>query len=431
MPDTDDPRTSVEPPNKAEHLFPDPLRTLLWNAALEGATDVHLHSTEDGLRVLHRIDGILHLKQRLSEDEGRQLINQIRSAAELTTARTFVPEEGQIVLHDGHDKWEFRVTIVPMGKNVSAHMRILDVPEATSNLSQLGFGRDDQDAIHDTIQSLSGLLLISGSTGTGKTTTLYSIASVMDAASSAVYSIEDPVEFRLRHAQQIEVDERHDLTMYAGLRTILRMDPDMILVGEIRDRDSAIVAARAALSGRLVLATIHAQDAMGAIQALHYLGVPNYVIAGSLRLSIAQSLVRRLCRQCATSRSPYEEEMLPFRDYGMAVPETVFQAVGCDKCHGHGYRGRMGVFETVVMEPDLAKLIGMGAQRRELLAYLRDKQITTLVEDGLTKVAQGMMTTEELYRACGSLRKDLREKQEKDAYKVDSHPPVPAQSQGV
>jgi type II secretory ATPase GspE/PulE/Tfp pilus assembly ATPase PilB-like protein len=408
MPDMDDPRTSVEPSNKAEHLFPDPLRTLLWNAALEGATDVHLHSTEDGLRVLHRIDGILHLKQHLSEDEGRQLINQIRSAAELTTTRTFVPEEGQIVLHDGHDKWEFRVTIVPMGKNVSAHMRILDVPEATSNLSQLGFGRDDHDAIHDTIQSLSGL-----------------------RSSSAVYSIEDPVEFRLRHAQQIEVDERHGLTMYAGLRTILRMDPDMILVGEIRDRDSAIVAARAALSGRLVLATIHAQDAMGAIQALHYLGVPNYVIAGSLRLSIAQSLVRRLCRQCAKSRSPYEEEMLPFRDCGMAVPETVFQAVGCDKCHGHGYCGRMGVFETVVMEPDLAKLIGMGAQRRELLAYVRDKQITTLVEDGLTKVAQGMMTMEELYRACGSLRKDLREKQEKDAYRVDSHPPVPAQSQGV
>ena len=199
----------------------------------------------------------------------------------------------------------------------------------------------------------------------------------MDAASSAVYSIEDPVEFRLCYAQQIEVDERHGLTMYAGLRTILRMDPDMILVGEIRDRDSAIVAARAALSGRLVLATIHAQDAMGAIQALHYLGVPNYVIAGSLRLSIAQSLVRRLCRQCAKSRSPYEKEMLPFRDCGMAVPETVFQAAGCDKCHGHGYRGRMGVFETVVMEPDLATRRRTAPGKSNLRSTLRGRQMRT------------------------------------------------------
>lgn len=243
-----------------------------------------------------------------------------------------------------------------------------------------------------------------------------------------MYSIEDPVEFRLRDAQQIEVDERHGLTMYGGLRTILRMDPDLILVGEIRDRDSAIVAARAALSGRLAVATIHAQDAVGAIEALHYMGVPNYVIAGSLRLVIAQSLVRRLRRACSQPRSPLEGEDFPFGDYGVTAPETLLRAVGCTKCYGCGYRSRVGVFETIIMDPDLARLVGTGAQRRELLGYLRERQQTTLIKDGLNKVAQGITTMEELYRVCGPLRKEIREQQERlwpKSNGISGLPPLP------
>ena len=389
--------------------LPDALRTLLWNAVVEGATDVHLHRIDGELRILHRIDGILHRKQQLSKQEGRQLINQLRSAAELTVTRTFVPEEGQIILRDGPDKWEFRATIVPIGRDISAHLRVLDVPAVVADLRELGLETTQEETIQAVVRGGSGLVLICGSTGTGKTTTLYSMASLLDSTHHAVYSIEDPVEFRLPYAQQIEVDERHGLSMYTGLRTILRMDPDMILVGEIRDRDSAIVAARAALSGKLVLATIHAQDAVGAIGALHFIGVPNYVIAGSLHLVVAQNLIRRVCPACAQTRGPHESETLPFADYGMAIPTTLPQAVGCPQCHGYGYQGRTGVFEILSMDADMAKMIVSGVQRSDLLAHLHGEKHPSLIEHGLSKAAQGLTTMEELYRACGPLCKDKRD----------------------
>lgn len=201
MTETVNPEAPISTPKETDHLFPDPLRTLLWNAVLEGATDVHLNPTERGLRVLYRTDGILHVRQRLSDEEGRQIVNQVHGAAELKATRIVVPEEGQIILRDGLKEWDFRVTIVPVGREISAHLRILDMPEAFSDLTQLGFGQEDQDAIRDIVQSLSGLLLIGGSTGTAKTTTLYSIASLLDTNCSSVYSIEDPVEFRLHDAQ--------------------------------------------------------------------------------------------------------------------------------------------------------------------------------------------------------------------------------------
>jgi len=215
------------------------------------------------------------------------------------------------------------------------------------------------------------------------------------------YTIEDPVEFRLPFAQQIEVDETHGLTMYEGLRTILRMDPDLILVGEIRDRDSAIVASRAALSGRLVLATIHGQDAAGAVDALHYLGVPYYIIGSSVRLLVAQNLVRRLCPHCAQGREPYDEEQEIFERFGVEVPEMVNEAVGCDQCSSYGYSGRIGIFEIVRIDAEIRQLITSGTHQDILHDRLRQLGIGTIVRDGLAKVAQGVTTADELFRVCG------------------------------
>jgi len=380
--------------------YPDPLRTCIWNAIVEKATDVHLHCVAEGLRVLHRVDGIVHPKLMLSATEGRKLLNQLKTASGLNFVRSFIPTEGQLVWPDGDTRWEVRVTLTPVRDRESAHLRLLSVPRNQWDISGIGFHAVDQEKVAAAVGSLSGLVLITGATGSGKTTTMYSLASLMDLRTTTTYSIEDPVEFRLPYVQQIEVDEQHGLTMYEGLRTILRMDPDLILVGEIRDADSAMVAARAALSGRLVLATIHAQDAAGAIDAIHYLGVPYHVIGSSLRLIIAQNLIRRLCPDCTQPREPGDGDRELFSQFAMEIPENLMQPVGCPECHSYGYRGRTGVFEVAGIDDEVATFIRSGAHHREITDCLRKKGTRSMAQDGLEKVALGITSMEEIRRVC-------------------------------
>jgi type IV pilus assembly protein PilB len=381
--------------------YPDLLNSLIWNAILERATDVHVHSIEEGVRVLHRVDGAIHPKLLLSAAEGRRLLNQLKSASGLTVTKSFAPLEGQLIWPDEDVKWEIRVTLTPVRDRESAHLRFLSVPRDEWDLSSLGFSMEDQERVSTSLHALSGLVLITGATGSGKTTTMYSLASLLDLRAMTTYSIEDPVEFRLPYAQQIEVDDLHGLTMYEGLRTILRMDPDLILVGEIRDKDSAIVAARAALSGRLVLATIHAQDAAGAVDALHYLGVPHHIIGTSLRLIIAQNLLRRLCGACARPRELSEEDRELFTRLATEPPESVFQADGCVECSSYGYKGRTGIFEVVPVDEEIGTVVSAGTHHRELVDCLRRKGMHSMAHDGLKKVAAGITAVEEVARVCG------------------------------
>ncbi len=381
--------------------YPDLLHTLLWNAILEKATDVHLHCVPEGVRVLHRVDGLVHPKTMLPPQDGRKLLNQLKSAAGLTVVRSFAPLEGQIVWPDGERQWEIRVTLTPVAGRESAHLRLLTAPSDEWDLYNLGFSAADQEKASAVVRALSGLVLVTGPTGSGKTTSMYSLASVMDLRTTTAYSIEDPVEFRLPYAQQIEVDEQHGLTMYEGLRTILRMDPDLILVGEIRDRDSAVVAARAALSGRLVLATIHAQDAAGAVDALHYLGVPYHIISASLRLVIAQNLVRRVCPRCALPRETEEGDKEWFARFGLELPESLVQASGCTECTGYGYKGRTGIFEVATIDEESAALIGSGVRHADLTDYLRKRGVRSIAHNALEKVALGVTSMEEFLRVSG------------------------------
>jgi type II secretory ATPase GspE/PulE/Tfp pilus assembly ATPase PilB-like protein len=195
----------------------------------------------------------------------------------------------------------------------------------------------------------------------------------------------------------MEVDERQGLTMYEGLRTLLRMDPDVLLIGEIRDADSAVVAARAALSGRLVLATIHGRDALAALEAFHYLGVPNYIIGSSTQTVIAQSLVRRLCPECSESRAPGPEEAQVFEQCELPVPTTVAHPVGCETCHGLGYQGRVGLFQILPVEKDLAQKICHGFHRQELEAHVGSEGKAAFVREGLIKVNQEVTSMEEIF----------------------------------
>jgi len=381
--------------------YPDPLSTFLWNAIMDRATDVHLHCVEQGIRVLHRVDGTLHPKHLLPLPEGKRLLNQIKSAACLNITKTFTPLEGQINWVDEDNTWEIRVTLTPVRDRESAHLRFLSVPSGQWDISNLGFSKPDQEKATTVVRALSGLILVTGPTGSGKTTSMYSLASLMDLRTTTAYSVEDPVEFRLPYAQQIEVDEKHGLTMHQGLRTILRMDPDLILVGEIRDRDSAIVAARAALSGRLVLATIHAHDAVGAVDALHYLGVPHHIIGSSLRMVIAQNLVRKLCGECAQPRELDETERDLFDKSDRDTPETLLHPGSCAECNWYGYKGRTGTFEVAAIDDEVGGLISAGTHRKELADCLCSRGVRSMAQDALDKVASGVTSMEELFRVSG------------------------------
>ncbi|MCP4454144.1 MAG: Flp pilus assembly complex ATPase component [Planctomycetes bacterium] len=380
--------------------YADTLNTFLLNAIMDRVTDVHLHSAHNGIRVLYRVDGIVHPKVVLPRDKGRKLLNQIKAAANLDAVRTFSPLEGQIHWRHGEFKLDIRVTLTPIQENESIHLRMLRLPADGWNVEKLGLSKKDRRAVSNTIHTQSGLVLISGGTGSGKTTTMYSLASLLDLNTTTTYSIEDPVEYTLPYAQQIEVDERHGLTMHEGLRTILRMDPDLIMVGEIRDKDSAIVAARAALSGKLVLATIHAHDAAGAIDSLHYLGVPMQIIGSALRLVIAQNLVRKLCDCCDELVDPSDETSQLFDRFGISVPETLKQAGACTECNGYGFYERTGLFEVLPIDEKIKTMISNGVHHQDLSQYLRSQGVTSIIQDGLNKVAQGITSMDELHRAC-------------------------------
>jgi type II secretory ATPase GspE/PulE/Tfp pilus assembly ATPase PilB-like protein len=224
----------------------------------------------------------------------------------------------------------------------------------------------------------------------------------------------------LPYAQQIEVDEKHGLTMHEGLRTILRMDPDLILVGEIRDRDSAIVAARAALSGRLVLATIHAHDAVGAVDAMHYLGVPYHIIGSSLRLVIAQNLLRQICGQCALPRELDETERELFARFEHEAPQHLQHPGSCAECNWYGYKGRTGIFEVATIDDEVGALISAGARQRELADCLRRKGVRPMAYDGLEKVAEGITAMEELFRVGGFTRPSETQQQASEVVEMVS-----------
>ena len=378
--------------------YPDPLSTFIWNAIVERATDVHLHSVEGGVRVLLRVDGVIYPKLMMSLAEGKKLFNQLKSAAGMTITRIYEPLEGHLRWPDEHMTWDIRVTLTPVGDRESAHLRFLSCPTDQWNLPSLGFEQGSQDRVESIVKRREGLILLTGPTSSGKTTSMYCLASLLDLCTTTAYSIEDPVEFKLPYAQQIEVDQRHGLTMYEGLRTILRMDPDVILVGEIRDRDSAIVAARAALSGRLVLATIHARNASSAVDALHGLGVPQHIIGASLRLIVAQKLVRRLCYECAQGRELSVMDQRLFQQQGLDIPTRHLLSMGCPRCHQHGHHGRIGLFEVAPIDYALSKAIGGGIHHHELEKMFRQRGYPSILRDGLVKVSRGVTSLAELGR---------------------------------
>jgi type II secretory ATPase GspE/PulE/Tfp pilus assembly ATPase PilB-like protein len=383
-------------------VLPDPLFGLLSDAVRESASDVHVDAWGNQAAVRFRVDGTVCPRERVSYNNARRLINQIKVAADLSLAGQWLPQEGHFRWVDGDRDRSIRATVLSTSPNhEAAHLRLLTPPEQWRDARNLGLESDDFQHVEQAFRAAHGLVLITGPTGSGKTTTLYSLTGLTDLRGQVVTSIEDPVEFDLPYVRQLEVDEERGLTMEEGLRTLLRVDPDIVLIGEIRDTASATIAARAALAGRLVMATVHGRDPATAIAAMHYMSVPHYVLGGSLRLIIAQNLIRKVCPACFRCRAVEPHERRLFEQADVAAPDEVFDAVGCSECFGHGYRGRTGVFQVVNIDDEFGGWLAQGRcpeEIRERLAVIGSRSI---VADALGKAAAGLTTMSEVLRFYG------------------------------
>lgn len=377
--------------------WPDAVSELLGEAWKIQATDIHVDPAKrDAYRICFRVDGVIHPKKELSTEAGRHLVNQIKVAARFSPDRTFVPLENRISVSEGEMRYEVRVTILPTTRNEAVHLRLLSSPAEILQPTELGLSDADLSTIRNTLKGTEGLILLSGPTGAGKTMTLYSLASFLELPSIIAVSVEDPVEFDLPYMRQIQADAMHNFSMSRALKTVLRMDPDLLLIGEIRDAPSAKAAVRAATSGRFVLATIHAADIPLAVESFHYFSVPGHAMSSALRLAISQVLVRRVCDKCVGRKKTSPDERHLFRAEGLDVPSYIPEVRGCERCHGFGYRGQTGVFQVVAFDRGMASAVSTPAGTDALRERMAQQNIPSLRREALSKVAAGVTTLEEV-----------------------------------
>jgi type II secretory ATPase GspE/PulE/Tfp pilus assembly ATPase PilB-like protein len=380
--------------------FPEPLLSVLRQAVAERATDVHLDPGDTGKLVRFRVDGVIHEKPAVPLALCHKLLNQIKVYCNLDIAKAFSPLEGLLTFRDHGMTHDIRVTIVPVGAREAVHLRFSSAASRSLDLGALGFDPEEIEAIKTLLAVPAGLVLVGGATGAGKSTTLYALAEMLDLEKRIAVSIEDPVEFRLPYIRQLQVNEFHKVTMDTGLRVLLRMNPDVILVGEIRDDESAITAGRAALTGCLVMATIHARNALSAADALHQLAVPRHVVGASLRLIILQELIRRACPACAKPATPTRAQLALFRRHKLPPPDKVVTEVGCRRCSGYGYLGRVGVFEVTPVSRELGQLIGSTVNQADLREPFEKATFQSLASNALQKAAEHVTTIEEATQFC-------------------------------
>jgi len=381
----------------------EPLVGILAEAIRERATDIHVDPYDEGKHERYRVDGLIHEKTPIPISMRQRLLNQVKVLINVSIDKSFVPQEGFFSLEIRGIQHDVRVTIAPVSDREAIHFRFLSSHSNLRDLGSIGMRASDQQTVQRVIEAPYGMVLVAGGTGSGKTTTLYALANMLRLRNLIVTSIEDPVEFRLPRVRQLEVSEKHGFAMYEGLRVILRMDPDVIVIGEIRDRQSATTAARAGLSGQMVMATIHARSPLMAVNALHSMDVPRYMIGGALRLIIQQNLVPRLCPECARYVELTTEARELFARNEVPIPKTVKEAVGCGKCRGYGHRGRIAVFELTPIGRSLGQAVAAGIGTDELSSRFADARSGSMIQDVLRKVADGDVSMAVAQHFIGSL----------------------------
>ncbi|OGO17976.1 MAG: hypothetical protein A2Z15_00440 [Chloroflexi bacterium RBG_16_50_11] len=378
--------------------------TLIIDEAVKArASDIHLHPGEDKLRVRYRIDGTLHDMFALPLTTLTQLISRIKIMANMNIADHHRPQDGQFSIKTKGRMIDIRVAIIATVYGEMAVLRLLDKSRATLNLSELGFLPNSLNKYENMLRVPYGVILVSGPTGAGKTTTLYASLNSLDQSERNIITVEDPVEYRFSNINQIQVNVRAGITFASGLRSILRLDPDVILIGEIRDAETANIAIQSALTGHLVLSSIHANDSVGVVLRLLDLGVEPFLVSSALIGVVAQRMVRRVCPHCARPVKASPEEILVYaQEMGEEKSEFIHGA-GCKSCASSGYRGRTGIFEILNNSDNIKSLLSRGASSSELRAQAVKEGMVTLVKDGMEKVKRNITTPAEILRNAYSV----------------------------
>jgi general secretion pathway protein E len=396
----------TEPEEDVNHLrdmaFEAPvvrLVNLLIDGALASdASDVHIEPFEDSLRVRYRIDGLLYDQEAPPRRLQAALTSRIKIMAEMNIAERRLPQDGRIrVTGQGSRRVDIRVSTVPTIHGESIVMRLLDRSSVFLPFERLGFSRDTAAAFEALIRRPHGILLVTGPTGSGKTTTLYAALDTINRPDLKILTVEDPVEYQLKGVNQIPVRPKIGLSFAAGLRHIVRQDPDVIMVGEVRDLETAEIAIQSALTGHLVLSTLHTNDAPGAVTRLQDLGCEPYLVSSVLSGVLAQRLVRRICQACRAPDHPDGAELL-----AIGVPDAsgaeLYRGQGCDECRGTGYRGRIGIYELFRVNDEARSLIVRRAPAGEIRRHAVQHGMLTLREDAWAKACAGLTTVEEILR---------------------------------
>jgi type IV pilus assembly protein PilB len=358
------------------------------------------------MNVRYRVDGVLRPATSVPLRLAGGVASRIKIMADLDIAEKRVPQDGRVGLNVGGRPLDLRVASLPTVYGEKIVVRVLDKTNALMHLTEMGFAADVLRAYESAYQRPHGAVFITGPTGSGKSTTLYGTLNQLNSIERNIITVEDPVEYRLPGINQVQVNPKAGLSFAAGLRSILRCDPDVVMIGEVRDRETAQIAIEAALTGHLVLATLHTNDAAGAVIRLSEMGVEPFLSASAITGVIAQRLARRLCSSCRTPASFPHDQLrriagVPALPARLPDPAPIFQAVGCPRCQGSGYRGRVGFFEVLLMSEAIQKLAVDGASGEDIARQARQEGMRTLREDGLLKVLAGQTTLEELARATG------------------------------
>ena len=365
------------------------------------ASDIHLELFEDGLRLRYRIDGVLQAPALITDASFcAALISRIKLLANLNIAERRLPQDGRIMMRVKGHELDLRVSTVPTVHGEGVVMRVLDRQSIRLDLKDMGFSEDTYQQYESLLNRPHGVLLLTGPTGSGKTTTLYASLSNMDSESSKIITVEDPVEYQLHGINQIPVHAQIGLTFARALRSILRQDPDTIMIGEMRDPETAQIAVQSALTGHLVLSTLHTNTAAGAITRLEDMGIERFLITAAVNGVLSQRLIRRLCDVCKAPIVMPETLMEEAKSHGLMIPANpeIYEARGCERCKQTGFRGRLAIHELFILDPPAQRAVLNGADAHSLREQARDRGMVTLYEDGLRKVLQGLSSFDEVLR---------------------------------
>lgn len=376
------------------------IETIIKQSIISRGSDIHIEPTETNCVVRTRIDGMLNEIFMFDRDIYPPLVSRLKLLSNMDISERRKPQDGRFSMKIGEREYDFRISTLPIVNGESIVMRILDKSKILISLDKLGMHPENLKKFNAAMHAPYGIILVTGPTGSGKTTTLYAALNDMKDVATKIITVEDPVEYQLNLIQQVHVNEKAGLTFAAALRSILRQDPDVIMIGEIRDQETLRIAIQSALTGHLVFSTLHTNDAISSIPRMADMGIESYLISGSVMAIEAQRLVRKLCPKCKQPTTLPKHMMDNFKDYNLPENYQFFKPVGCDACGGSGYAGREMISEVLAISDKLQSLIANGASKDEMKKVAYDEGFIDMFHDGIIRASRGATSVEEIYRVA-------------------------------